>query len=450
MFISGVRVSFPEGKQPFPQQIGVMQKVISSATHCQNALLESPTGTGKTLSLLCSSLSWQRKQFESDSQAYLALVGPSPQVPFTPSSLPTASVSVTTISELKKKSRFFAEEDEDVFEQEGAACALDISTPTTTAPAAALPPVPPKPVKIFYSSRTHTQLLQVVAELKRCPASLLAGPGGAGGLKITVLGSREQYCVNPKVQKDKTANRNDACNNLLKENKCPYFAASSLLAKQIGNQIMDLEDLVARGKKEISCPFFAAKRSVADAHIVFLPYNYLMDPSIRAGLADQIKGSVVIFDEAHNVEDVSRDAASIEMSLDVMQTIIHQLTAIGGEALELSKACDELSQLLGGLAAWAHNRTAATSDNGLAADNTVVLEGQVAIASILLQESISITPHTLTEYRACLQLLKSKEDKEDSSQEASSSPAGATGTKKKPTALSNGLVGQIDSATLLP
>lgn len=444
MFISGVRVSFPEGKQPFPQQIGVMQKVISSATHCQNALLESPTGTGKTLSLLCSSLSWQRKQFESDTQAYLALVGPSSQqAPFTPSSLPVAA-AVPTVSDLKKKSRFFTEEDEDVFEQEGAAfCALDESTPSNApaAAAAALPPVPPKPVKIFYSSRTHTQLLQVVAELKRCPATLLAGPSGAGGLKITVLGSREQYCVNPKVQKDKTTNRNDACNTLLKENKCPYFAASSLLAKQIGNQIMDLEDLVTRGKKEISCPFFAAKRSMADAHIVFLPYNYLMDPSIRAGLADQIKGSVVIFDEAHNVEDVSRDAASIEMSLDAMQTTIHQLAAIGGEALELGKACDELSHLLGGLAAWAHNRVAATSDNGLAADNSVVLEGQVAIASILLQESISITPHTLLEYRAYLQLLKSKDDKDESSQE----PSPAAGAKRKPTTLSNGLVGQIDS-----
>ena len=50
---------FPFDK-PLPPQLVLMNKVISSLKKRQNSVIESPTGTGKTASLLAAVVSWQR------------------------------------------------------------------------------------------------------------------------------------------------------------------------------------------------------------------------------------------------------------------------------------------------------------------------------------------------------------------------------------------------------
>ena len=52
----GLDIYFPF--KPYQCQVDFMSRVIKSLNNRTNALLESPTGTGKTLSLLCASLAW--------------------------------------------------------------------------------------------------------------------------------------------------------------------------------------------------------------------------------------------------------------------------------------------------------------------------------------------------------------------------------------------------------
>lgn len=47
---------------------------------------------------------------------------------------------------------------------------------------------------------------------------------------------------------------------------------------------------------------------------MFCPYNYILDPNIRKATELDITNAVLIFDEAHNIEDNARDAASNEAS----------------------------------------------------------------------------------------------------------------------------------------
>ena len=42
----------------------MMAKIINGLQRGQNSLLESPTGSGKSLALLCAALAWQRKERE--------------------------------------------------------------------------------------------------------------------------------------------------------------------------------------------------------------------------------------------------------------------------------------------------------------------------------------------------------------------------------------------------
>lgn len=53
-----------QGRKPFAPQLALMSKLLVGVQKGENCLLESPTGTGKTLALLCAALAWQRQQRE--------------------------------------------------------------------------------------------------------------------------------------------------------------------------------------------------------------------------------------------------------------------------------------------------------------------------------------------------------------------------------------------------
>ena len=63
-------------------------------------------------------------------------------------------------------------------------------------------------------------------------------------------------------------------------------------------------------------------RSMAKgADIVFMPYNYVIDESIRYGLNDIFDNAVIIFDEAHNVISVGEESQSFNIKREAYLTI---------------------------------------------------------------------------------------------------------------------------------
>uniref|UniRef100_A0A804HJV4 DNA 5'-3' helicase n=1 Tax=Homo sapiens TaxID=9606 RepID=A0A804HJV4_HUMAN len=56
--IGGVKIYFPY--KAYPSQLAMMNSILRGLNSKQHCLLESPTGSGKSLALLCSALAWQQ------------------------------------------------------------------------------------------------------------------------------------------------------------------------------------------------------------------------------------------------------------------------------------------------------------------------------------------------------------------------------------------------------
>ena len=80
--------------------------------------------------------------------------------------------------------------------------------------------------------------------------------------------------------------------------------------------VMDITshpDQIMRDKKlspHAPCPYFLSRALAKHAELIFCPYNYILDPIIRKSLDIQLEETIVVLDEAHNVEDVLRDSGS--------------------------------------------------------------------------------------------------------------------------------------------
>ena len=285
--LCGVQVHFPFS--PYACQTDYMTKVIEALHRSENALLESPTGTGKTLCLLCSTLAWQRQRIQQQ-----------------PDHITTTQL--TNISENNSNSQ----------------SSSNSSSNATN-----------RPSVIIYASRTHSQLSQVVSELRNTRYRP----------RHAVLGSREQMCVHPQV--NNPANKgsttmseiNHGCNKLNKERKCKYrnqldgfVALPSQSSAEEHQPILDMEDLVQLGKKRNICPFYLTRsHHLENAELIFMPYNYLFDKEARkTTLADvPWQNAIVIFDEAHNLESFASESASFDLSsLDVAGCIQETSRAI--------------------------------------------------------------------------------------------------------------------------
>ena len=235
LIIDGINIYFPY--KPYQSQINYMNAVIKLFNaklidYSINGIgaLESPTGTGKTLSLLCATLAW--------------------------------------VNEMRKRKKFFGQ--------------------------------------IFFITRTHSQITQLIKELKK----------SCYEPEISILSSRDFSCINNHV---KNGRNGEALNIFCKvcKNYCSYYYLNKKEKPNLYSHqtpIMDIEDLCKYDKKEKICPFYhQIEKAKNFSDIVFMPYNFLFVDGVKKSKKIELNNGIIIIDEAHNIRKICEDSKSVEI-----------------------------------------------------------------------------------------------------------------------------------------
>ncbi|PKC11424.1 DNA repair helicase [Rhizophagus irregularis] len=188
----------------------------------------------------------------------------------------------------------------------------------------------PDEIKIYYCSRTHSQLTQFVNELRKTVY--------AEDVKCVSLGSRKNLCINEEVRKLKNINRiNERCLDMQKagkkpEKRCPYIPIrdkSRMLdyRDHVLASVRDIEELVDIGRKLNACSYYGTRKSIRQCQIVILPYNLLLQKSSRESMGISLKNNIVIIDEAHNLVDTVTSVHTVQIDLPQIVKVHSQLNA---------------------------------------------------------------------------------------------------------------------------
>ena len=183
--------------------------------------------------------------------------------------------------------------------------------------------------KILYCSRTHSQLSQVIHELRNT----------AYKPKVIILGSRDQMCVNTQVNHHSGASLNSKWKSLRSGKKSNQYwefyknSSSKKNPQKIGWDAFDIEDLHKIGTELKLCPYYLQKSRISEADLILMPYNYLLDQRVRTQFGINFEKSIMIFDEAHNIEKVCEDISSFEISVSILNDSIRELSTLHKKAV---------------------------------------------------------------------------------------------------------------------
>ncbi|KAF9053674.1 DNA repair helicase [Hymenopellis radicata] len=217
--------------------------------------------------------------------------------------------------------------------------------------------------KLVYCSRTVPEIEKALVELKRliayrieCAETELERQKERNftGIGLT---SRKNLCIHPEVSKEKKGKVVDArCRDLTNSSEP---GSVDLCQLEPGNLIPPgihtLEDVLQYGREHKTCPYFTVRRMLPFVDIVIYSFHYLLDPKVAEQVSKEMsKDAIVVFDEAHNIDNVCIESLSIDLTRPMLDSATRSITKLGDKIEEIkitdaAKLQDEYAKLVEGL-----------------------------------------------------------------------------------------------------
>lgn len=205
--------------------------------------------------------------------------------------------------------------------------------------------------KIVYCSRTMSEIDKALAELQTVMNYREKELGFKEDFRGLGLTSRKNLCINPSVRQER--------NGVVVDERCRSMTNG--IAKQKGGELCEFhenmyeiephnyipsgvytfEDLMEYCEEHKTCPYFTVRRMIPYCNLVIYSFHYLLDPKIAERVSrDLPKESIVIFDEAHNIDNVCIESLSIDLTDDSLRKAHKGVNALG-EAVDGVKRSDQ-------------------------------------------------------------------------------------------------------------
>uniref|UniRef100_A0A3Q2CP82 General transcription and DNA repair factor IIH helicase subunit XPD n=1 Tax=Cyprinodon variegatus TaxID=28743 RepID=A0A3Q2CP82_CYPVA len=224
--------------------------------------------------------------------------------------------------------------------------------------------------KLIYCSRTVPEIEKVVEELRKLMEFYAKETGEVNNFLALSLSSRKNLCIHPEVSLLRFGKEVDGkCHSLTASYiraqrhsnpnlpSCRFYEEFDAVGRQVPLPagIYNLDDLKDFGRRKGWCPYYLARYSILHANIVVYSYHYLLDPKIADLVSKELaKKSVVVFDEAHNIDNVCIDSMSVNITrrtldrcqnnVDTLQNTIHKI-----KETDAAKLREEYRRLVEGL-----------------------------------------------------------------------------------------------------
>lgn len=235
--------------------------------------------------------------------------------------------------------------------------------------------------KIIYCLRTMLEIEKALVELTALMAYREKELGYKEEFRGLGLTSRKNLCLNPAVLQEQRGTLVDEQCRRLTNGRLKERLKEEAVAEGRDENLIDTSRLCSYHEKlydfdptnlippgvysfdalteycrlQGTCPYFTVRRMMPLCNIVIYSYHYLLDPKIAERVLRELSlDSIVIFDEAHNIDNVCIESLLLDLTEDVLHKATRGANALNAKVSDLKKhdlekLQHEYEQLVAGL-----------------------------------------------------------------------------------------------------